>query len=111
MFLGLPPVLWGQEEYLKESCCPLGFGLVPYAPGNEPSWPLVTHSGVSVQELRMGGPGGSDPQPRATANSHLSFLSVLRSRGSVQSVHVSGNAFSSVFLELKFNLLNKEEGP
>lgn len=40
--------LGGQEKYLKEPCCPLGFGLIPYDLGNEPSWALVTPRGAST---------------------------------------------------------------
>lgn len=53
IFLGQPPGLWGQEECLKQPCCPLDFGLVPYALDNEPSWPLAPTSGASLQELGM----------------------------------------------------------
>lgn len=63
IFLGLPPGLGGREEYLQEPCCPLGFALVPCILGNEPSWPLATFDGASVQELRVGGGAGEQTSP------------------------------------------------
>lgn len=110
IFLGLNPGLWGLEENLKEPCWPLGFGLIPHALGNEPSWPLSPLGGPVYKNMHW----VSQEARTQTLSSELHlthgclFLSILRSRGPVHSMHVSGAACSSVSLESRFSLLTKK---